>query len=44
MKRLWGQGYVFQRGTFYSFPSLDVLAALDDDSLRAAGLGYRGKL
>ncbi|HIH61153.1 MAG TPA: DNA lyase [Methanobacteriales archaeon] len=43
MKRLWGQGYVFQRGTFYSFPSPDVLAVLDDDSLRAAGLGYRAK-
>ncbi|MDI3483705.1 MAG: N-glycosylase/DNA lyase [Methanobacteriaceae archaeon] len=43
MKRLWGQGYAFRRGTFYSFPSPDVLAGLDDDSLRAAGLGYRAK-
>ncbi|BAW32029.1 8-oxoguanine DNA glycosylase [Methanothermobacter sp. MT-2] len=43
MKRLWGQKYTFSKGTFYSFPAPDVLANLDDDSLRLAGVGYRAK-
>jgi len=43
MKRLWGHEYTFPEGTFYSFPSPDILADLDDNSLRSAGLGYRAK-
>ncbi len=41
IKRSWGRGYQFSKGIFYSFPTPTILASLDDNSLRSAGVGYR---
>lgn len=32
-----------RRGTYYSFPQPEILAALDEDDLKACNLGYRSK-
>ncbi|MEM4526089.1 MAG: DNA glycosylase [Methanothermobacter sp.] len=43
IKRSWGREYQFSKGTFYSFPTPNILASLNEDILSSAGVGYRAK-